>query len=256
MTTAILLVGHGSRDTDAVDEFYQLAQCFQKRLPERLIGTGFLELAKPTIGDAVQTLINQGATDIHALPGMLMAGAHARTDIPLELQQQALIHNINISCAMELGLDANMLLAARQRIEDAEAQHQDKLDRTSTLLLVVGRGSRDPQVINDFNHIGHTLQQDMGFADSTIAYSSISPPTLATCLENAKCRGFKRVMLFPYFLFTGRLVKRVLSQIENFAKDHPEMKIISADYFGAHPKVIDTFIERLEQIPTSNTNVS
>ena len=58
---AILFVGHGSRDNEAVSEFYQLAEQFSARFPDRMVETGFLEFVRPIIGDAVQKLVDQGA---------------------------------------------------------------------------------------------------------------------------------------------------------------------------------------------------
>ena len=259
MNTAILLIGHGSRDDDAVQEFYQLAEAFRERFPNQIIATGFLELVTPTINDAIQALIDQGVTSIQALPGMLMAGNHAKSDIPKELETQRQKHGIEIGYGEELGVAPNMLAAARSRIEQAEAHDQDhalEQRRCETLLMIVGRGSNDAKVIASFNHIANTLQQEMGFGDTAVAYSGISTPAVTTCLERAKSHGHKRVMLFPYFLFTGRLVKRVHKQVDNFAKQHPDMDIIKAGYFSAHPKVIDTFVQRLEEISTNHTSRS
>ena len=115
--TAILFVGHGSRDVDAVREFEQLEQKVRQRFPERLIETGFLEFVRPIIADAVEKLIAQGATKIHAIPGMLMIGSHAKNDIPSELNNLQLKHGIKIEYGAELGIDAKMLQAAKARIE-------------------------------------------------------------------------------------------------------------------------------------------
>ena len=82
---ALLVVGHGSRDVDAVEEFHQLAKHFQEKYPDRLCATGFLEFARPVIADGLHKLVEAGATKITAVPGMLMAAGHAKNDIPSEL---------------------------------------------------------------------------------------------------------------------------------------------------------------------------
>ncbi|MCJ8315318.1 MAG: CbiX/SirB N-terminal domain-containing protein, partial [Saccharospirillaceae bacterium] len=101
--SAILFVGHGSRDNDAVTEFYQLAEHFQKRFPDRLVETGFLEFVKPIIATGIEKLIAKGATHIQAIPGMLMAGGHAKNDIPSELNALAKQYDIKIDYGSELG---------------------------------------------------------------------------------------------------------------------------------------------------------
>lgn len=255
MNTAILLIGHGSRDNDAVQEFYQLAEGFRQRFPNQLVATGFLELATPSIDDAIENLVAQGVTNISALPGILMAGNHAKSDIPKILEAQRLKHAIDINYGKELGVGQHMLAAARNRIEEAENKHQNN-SRADTLLMVVGRGSDDPEVIANFNYIASTLKQAMGFADCVTAYSGISSPSPTACLENAKALGYERVMLLPYFLFTGRLVKRLHQQVDSFVAHNPDISIIKAGYLGSHHRVIDTFVQQLENIPTNNTGMS
>ena len=54
---AILFVGHGSRDDEAVKEFYQLADHFRQRFPDRLVETGFLEFVRPMISEGIEKLV-------------------------------------------------------------------------------------------------------------------------------------------------------------------------------------------------------
>ncbi len=205
---AILFVGHGSRDVDAVKEFYQLAESFSSRFPDRMVETGFLEFVRPIIGDAVQKLVDQGATHIHAVPGMLMIGSHAKNDIPSELNNLQLKHGIKIEYGAELGVDAKMLQAAKERIEEAEAKFIDynpETDRKDTLLVVIGRGATDPDANSNISKITRFLEEGMGFGWAATGYSGVTAPLVADCLETTHRLGFKRVIVFPYFLFTGAL---------------------------------------------------
>jgi sirohydrochlorin cobaltochelatase len=256
---AILFVGHGSRDNEAVSEFYQLAENFKQRFPERMVETGFLEFVRPIISDAVEKLIAQGAKKIHAVPGMLMIGAHAKNDIPSELNNLQLKHGIRIEYGAELGVDPKMLQAARDRIEQAEASidgYHAAQDRRDTLLIVVGRGATDPDANSNISKITRFLEEGMGFGWSATAYSGAADPLVPAALERTKGLGFKRVIVFPYFLFTGRLVKRIYTACDEFAAANPEIHVVNAPYLNAHEKVIDTFVERLDQITTGDANMN
>ncbi len=256
---AILFVGHGSRDDEAVSEFYQLADNFKQRFPDRMVETGFLEFVRPIIADAVEKLIAQGATKIHAVPGMLMIGAHAKNDIPSELNNLQLKHGIKIEYGAELGIDSKMLQAARDRIEEAEASIENydaNKDRRDTLLVVVGRGATDPDANSNISKITRFLEEGMGFGWSTTAYSGVADPLVPAALERTKGLGFKRVIVFPYFLFTGRLVKRINNAANEFAAANPDIHVINAPYLNAHNKVIDTFVERLEQISSGDAKMN
>ena len=56
------------------------------------------------------------------------------------------------------------------------------------------------------------------------------------------------MVVFPYFLFTGVLVKRIYSFTDEVAARHPEIEFIKADYLNDHPLVLDTFEDRLLEI--------
>lgn len=254
---AILFVGHGSRDNEAVEEFHQLAAHFQQRFPDRLCTTGFLEFARPVIAEGIEKLMDQGAKDILAIPGMLMAAGHAKNDIPSELNNlQRNYEGLSIHYGAELGVNAKMLQAARDRIEECEAQFGENYERAETLLCVVGRGASDSDANSNISKITRMLEEGMGFGWAVTAYSGITTPLVPEALKRAHGLGFKRVIVFPYFLFTGRLVKKIYAWADDYAGAHPEVQVVKASYLNDHPLVIDTFVEKLEEIEAGNPNMN
>ncbi len=266
---AILFVGHGSRDNDAVNEFKQLADHFQAKYPDRLVSYGFLEFARPIIMDGVQDLIDRGATHITAIPGMLMAAMHAKNDIPSELNAIAAANkNISIRYGAELGVASNMIQAARYRIEEAEALFADGSDanldanldakrhRQDTLLLVVGRGASDPDANGNICKITRFLEEGMGFGWSHTCYSGVTSPRVPEALTRVKKLGFKRIIVFPYFLFTGRLVKRIYQDVDNFVAANPGIEVINAPYLNDHPLVLQSFVDKLTETEEGSPNMN
>ncbi|MDX1401198.1 MAG: CbiX/SirB N-terminal domain-containing protein, partial [Kiloniellales bacterium] len=69
-------------------------------------------------------------------------------------------------------------------------------------------------------------------------------------LEHAAKLGYKRIIVFPYFLFTGVLVKRIYHYTDLVASRHPEIEFVKASYLKDHPLVLDSFAERVEEILT------
>ena len=51
--------------------------------------------------------------------------------------------------------------------------------------------------------------------------------------------------MFPYFLFTGVLVKRIYAHTDAVAARHPDVEFIKAPYLSDHPLVLDAFAERV-----------
>jgi sirohydrochlorin cobaltochelatase len=92
------------------------------------------------------------------------------------------------------------------------------------------------------------LWEGMGFGWSEVCYSGVTFPLVGPGLEHAVKLGYRRIMVFPYFLFTGVLVKRIYRIANQMAKRHPEIEFLHAQYLKDHPLVLDAFADRVEEI--------
>ena len=68
--------------------------------------------------------------------------------------------------------------------------------------------------------------------------------------------GFKRIIVFPYFLFTGVLVKRIYAAADAIAAVHPDVEIVKAPYLNDHPRVLDAFAERAAECETGGNKMN
>ncbi len=253
--TAILICGHGSRDPDAVAEFAAMSSRLKARLPAHPVGHAFLEFARPMIREGLEALKQAGARRILAQPVMLFAAGHVKNDLPWEINSFAAENpGIAIDYGRELAVDLKLLAAAKERIAAAEAKSQREATRDETLLLVVGRGTNDPDANSNVAKVARMLWEGMGFGWTEIAYSGVTSPRVDAALERAVRLNFRRIIVFPYFLFTGVLVKRIYEQTDAAAAAHPEVEFVKAEYLKDHPLVLDALAERLAEIP-SGTNV-
>ena len=255
--TAIMICGHGSRDVEAIQEFDLLAQHFRRRLPDYDIESGFLEFARPVIRDGLSKLKERGATRILAVPAMLFAAGHVKNDLPWEVNSFASENpGLEVKYGRELAVDLKLLRAASQRIEEAEAAAPAKVDRADTLLMVVGRGTNDPDANSNVSKVARMLWEGMGFGWTEVSYSGVTTPLVDAGLEHAVKLGFKRIIVFPYFLFTGILVKRIYAWADEAAAANPGIEFINAPYLNDHPLVIDSFVERVEEILKGETHMN
>ena len=247
--TAVMLCGHGSRDEGAVREFAQVAERMRERLPQYDLEHGYLEFATPIIRDGLDKLIERGAKRILAVPGMLFAAGHAKNDIPSVLNTYAAGHaGLRIDYGRELGTDTRMMRAAAARIEEALAQAGDGVARHDTLLMVVGRGASDPDANSNVAKVMRMLWEGFGFGWGETAYSGVTFPLVEPALERAVRLGFRRIIVFPYFLFTGILVDRIYEHTDRVAARHPQIEFVKAGYLNDHPLVVETFLERIDEI--------
>jgi sirohydrochlorin cobaltochelatase len=245
----VMVCGHGSRDEDAIAEFAQVAAGIAERLPQFPVRSGFLEFARPVIRDGLEELRGLGCRRILALPGMLFAAGHVKNDIPSVLNEYAARHRgLAIDYGRELAVEPKLLRAAAERIAEAEVRAMAKVAREDTLLMVVGRGTSDPDANSNIAKVARMLWEGMGFGWAEVCYSGVTFPLVGPGLEHAVKLGYRRIVVFPYFLFTGVLVKRIYRIADEMAERHPEIEFLKAAYLNDHPLVLDCFAERVEEI--------
>lgn len=243
---AVLLCGHGSRDPEAIAEFELLAAALRPRLQDVEFATGYLEFARPTIRDALMALTARGVRRVLAIPGMLFAASHVKNDLPWEINSFAADNpGIQVRFGRDLAIDPKLLQAAAERIDTAMPGNH--ADRSDTLLVVVGRGTNDPDANSNVAKVARMLWEGMRFGWAETAFSGVAHPRVDAALKRAARLGFRRIIVFPYFLFTGALVKRIYAQSEAVASAHPKIEFVNAPYLGDHPAVLDAFCERIEE---------
>ncbi len=245
-----MICGHGSRDRRAVSEFAALAETLTKRF-DWPVEHGYLEFAQPVIRDGLDKLVAGGARHILAVPGVLFAAGHAKNDIPSVLNTYQATHDgLRIEYGRELGLDSRMIRAAGARVEQALDAAGRDVPASDTLLVVVGRGASDPDANSNVAKITRLLWEGFGFGWAETAYSGVTFPLVEPALEKAAQLGFRRIIVFPYFLFTGILVERIYAATDAVAARHPDIAFFKAPYLNDHPLVVDTFVERVHEILT------
>ncbi len=245
----IMVCGHGSRNRLAVEEFAKVAEGLRAAMPEYPVEYGYLEFANPVIHVGLDKLREQGVTRVLAVPGMLFAAGHAKNDIPAVLNAYAAKHDgFTIEYGKELGIDAKMMQAAGARIQQAIDGAESEVPLHETMLVVVGRGASDPDANSNVSKVTRMLWEGFGFGWAETFYSGVTFPLVEPGLRHAAKLGFRRIVVFPYFLFTGVLVNRIYQHMQLVAADHPEIEFIKAPYLNDHPQVMETFRERVWQI--------
>jgi sirohydrochlorin cobaltochelatase len=257
----VLICGHGSRNRLAVGEFAQLAALVAQRLAPLPVEHGYLEFARPILRDGLERLQQQGVKHVLAVPAMLFAAGHAKNDIPSVLNTFAAETGLRVDYGRELGVDLKMIQAAGGRVREAldQADAEDRragrppIPLHDTLLVVVGRGSSDPDANSNVAKVTRMLVEGFGFGWGETLYSGVTFPLVEPGLRHVVRLGFKRIVVFPYFLFSGVLVSRIRQHSERVAADHSEISFVQASYLGEHPQVVDTFVERVHEVVAGET---
>ncbi|MGH6944963.1 MAG: sirohydrochlorin chelatase [Geminicoccaceae bacterium] len=252
----VMVCGHGSRDIAAVDEFHGLVRGLAERLPQYPVESGFLEFARPILWEGLDRLRARGVDHVLAVPGMLFAAGHVKNDVPSVLNGYAAEHRLRIGFGRDLGIDPKLLGAARDRIEAALDEAGSDVPREKTLLAVIGRGTSDPDANGNVAKVSRMLWEGMGFGWAEAGYSGVAHPRVDALLERASRLGFRRILVFPWFLFTGVLVRRIYTQTDQVAARHQGIQFVKAGYLNDHPLVLETFVERIEGIRAGDVNMN
>jgi len=248
MDYSIVVAAHGSRDPEALREVEALLVLMKKQAPGKVIRRGFLEFALPTIDDAVREVIEGGAARIVMLPALLFAATHAKNDMPGELAVlKRRFPNVEFHFGAPTDLHPLLLQLSQQRIVEAEARSQCTVRRAETCLVVVGRGTSDPDANSEVSKLARMLEEGMGFGASFVCYAGTAEPDLTDGLRRAARLGFERIVVFPYFLFDGVLVKRIYAAAGELRARHPELEVLEAGYLGPHDAVAQVFLERARE---------
>ena len=256
----LMICGHGSRNKEAVGPVAKLAERLAPRFPDWPVDYGYLEFANPVLSNGLDKLVEQGCNHILAVPGMLFAAGHAKNDIPSVLNAyQAKTPGVKITYGRELGLDLKMIKAASARIQeavDAANEEHGELPLSETMLMVVGRGASDPDANSNVSKLMRMLWEGMGFGWGEVCYSGVTFPLVEPGLEHAARLGYKRIIVFPYFLFTGILIRRIYNFTDEVAARNPDIQFIKAGYLNDQDYVIETFVDRVQEILDGTNNMN
>jgi len=119
MNSEIILLGHGSRRAEANQGLLEVAQKVSHIL-EQTVTPAYMAHDHPSLPEAVQAKILEGALRIVVMPLFLFRGIHVTVDIHEELREIREQHpNVEIIFTKELGADDGIANLASLRIKDA-----------------------------------------------------------------------------------------------------------------------------------------
>jgi sirohydrochlorin ferrochelatase len=118
---AVLVVDHGSARAEANRVLEELVARLRARLPDRIVRFAHMELAEPTIAQAIAGCLAEGATEIVLHPYFLAPGNHSAVDIP-RLARTALSGHpqVTLRISPPLGVHEGIVEVVLERVREAE----------------------------------------------------------------------------------------------------------------------------------------
>lgn len=248
---AILYICHGSRVKEASGQAIDFIKVCMKSHPNPIQEYCFLELEAPSIEEAYERCIRLGATSIIAIPVLLLTAVHAKHDIPVVLDKmKSRYPAIPLKYGRPIGVSDRMVDILVERLEERNEQVTE-----DSFILLVGRGSSDPDVKRDLGQLADLLRNRFPKSQVQDCYLTAAAPSYAEALEMAAASQSNKVFILPYLLFTGILMQSIQNDLQRI-ENAEGRKIILCNYLGYHPKIERILRDRIHELKGERACVS
>ncbi|SFI61869.1 sirohydrochlorin chelatase [Thermoflavimicrobium dichotomicum] len=240
---AVLFVGHGSRVPEANEELLRFTRKVSEQLKTPIRETCFLEWESPDISQGIEVCIKKGAKKITLLPIMLFSAGHMKVDIPMAISEAQRKHaHIQFEYEQPIGVDKGMLRILKRRLHAVQPKPGN-----DTAVLIVGRGSSDMDANSDLYKIARMFWEQTQVRWVEVAYYGVTYPRFEEGLERCLALGAKEIVVLPYLLFTGVLIKRMEENLKQFQAKNPTICCKMSRYLGADESLVHFFLERMQK---------
>lgn len=243
----LLLIGHGSRDDQGRQNVLDFAAAYQALDRSRPVIPCFLELTEPTIQAGVDRCVEAGYTDISVLPVLLFAARHNKFDVTNELDRARARHpQVRFHYGRHFGIAPEILELWRDRLSQLDQPHHNPqaIARQETVLLFVGRGASDPDANGDVYKLARMVWEGSDYNTVETCFIGITHPRLEEGFRRARLYQPQRIIVLPYFLFTGILMKKIQDIAAEQQHRYPKTEIICLPEMGIHQQLMTVMRRR------------
>ncbi|MDQ0205650.1 sirohydrochlorin chelatase [Alkalicoccobacillus murimartini] len=249
----ILYVGHGSRVEEGNRELRTFIEKAKQQFSEVPIQEiGFIELTSPTIVEAITNCVEQGATEIAVVPVLLLTAQHAKEDIPEEVEKaKEMYPHVRFAYGRPFGIESAIIDLVKKRTEQAGLKkvngRPNMEEREAATLVVVGRGSSDPDQTSDLFKITRLVWEYTPVTDIEVCFIAATHPTVDEGLMKAARLASDTIYVIPYILFTGVLMNGLQKQLTEL-NQQTDKTFILGDYLGFDDQLIHVLAKRTKEV--------
>jgi sirohydrochlorin cobaltochelatase len=243
----LLMVGHGTRNAKGRQDLIDFAQIYQALDPSRPVIPCFLELTTPSIQAGVDQCVEQGYSDISVLPILLFAARHNKFDVTNELDRAKARHpQLTFHYGRHFGITPAIFELWNQRLAalDQPRHNPQGIAREETVLLFIGRGSSDPDANGDVFKMARMLWEGSRYLTVETCFIGITHPRLEEGFRRSRLYNPKRIVVLPYFMFTGVLMEKIEAISAAQQQLYPDIEIAALPEMGIHPQLIKVLRDR------------
>ena len=243
----LLAIGHGTRNDRGRQTFLDFVEIYQQLDTSRPVIPCFLELTEPSIQKGVEACVDQGYSEITALPILLFAARHNKFDVTNELDRSRSPYpQLSLSYGRHFGITPKIIELWRDRLAelDTPKHNPHNISRADTVLLFVGRGSSDPDANGDVCKLARIIWEGSGYKTVETCFIGITHPRLEEGFRHAYLYQAKRIIVLPYFLFTGTLMEKIFNITAQQEEQRPDIDFACLPEMGIAPQMLQVVRER------------
>ena len=206
---AVLVVGHGTRKPSGQQQLKELVEQMRRIEPSWRMEASFLELAEPTIEQAIEGLAAQGFRRIVVVPILLFTAAHAKSDIPDAVSEVAAKCGITVvGQTPSLGTAQEVIALSNRRYIEITSQAQERgcpeghcgygypqacaevcpvrgKSPYRVALAMVGRGTSDPEALAHMRRFTDLVAEQRSLAWVSTGFFAGGVPSVDELLAQA-----------------------------------------------------------------------
>ncbi|MEF8786221.1 MAG: CbiX/SirB N-terminal domain-containing protein [Haloarculaceae archaeon] len=252
---AVLLVGHGSRREKSNEQVRTLAADLENRLGVP-VDAGFLELAEPSIPDAIEGLA-ETVSQITVVQLSLFAASHVKTDVPLAVQQaRAEYDDLTLNNGAHLGVHPAIVDLLDDRAAAVEAELGVDRETDDVAVVLCARGSSDPDANGDAHKLTRLLYEGRAFSRVETTFIGVTEPQLEETLHALAKQRPDAVVVLPYMLGDGVLTGRVRDGTDEFDSEYPYVAAAAGNPLGTDTRLLDVLGDRWQEARTDSVDMS
>ncbi|MDN4594560.1 sirohydrochlorin chelatase [Polycladomyces subterraneus] len=242
---ACLFVGHGSRDPEGNAQLLDFTSRVGRLLSLPIVETCFLELAEPGIPEGIHRCVEKGSKRIAVVPIMLLFAGHAKVHIPLAIREAARRYSdVTFTYGRPVGVDKSVVSILERRIRSVTDLPEDR-NESDTAVLIVGRGSSDAEANSDLFKIARLLWERLPVRWVETAFVGVTDPGWEEGVERCVRLGAQNIIILPYLLFTGVLIKRMNGRLDDLRDRYAGVQLSMTDYLGLDDGLVGVMVNRL-----------
>jgi len=219
---ALLAVAHGSSDPRAEPMLEALIARVRSERPGLVAVLSHLGFSDPDVPSALQSLAQQGISEVVVVPLLLTSAYHAKVDLPALLKQASSDHpGLSIEQAAVLGPHPLLFDLVRRRMAEAGVEPGDA--------LVLGAvGTSDVTANAELADVAASMGATVGFA--------AGPPLIDDVVADVRRRGARQVAIAAYVLAPGHLPDRF----------HDAGADVVTEVLGAASEIVELVLHRYD----------